>query len=248
MWTFSYYHNKNHYWIPYQTEGKHRPIIARIHDSQTRSSIFKNVSRLADTGHFVQQQMPPSRVERKQFALPTYLDLKKDKKNKAVLSKGTLYVKNRLQSQFLEHQLPSLIIRDDTPELTLFESREKRDSGSSFRGYCAEAESLDDVALVREHLIANKPEVAAANHVIYAYRFQSARGKTTENFKSDRDWGAGHALLKCMKENAIVNTVFVATHKCNPGSQRIGKKRFSNITELCLQAHKSMPCDSESDS
>ena len=75
-----------------------------------------------------------------------------------------------------------------------------KDSGSSFRGYNAEVTTINDVACVRQYLVANKPEVTNASHIIYAYRLES-RGKITENFDSDRDWSTGHELLKMIREN-----------------------------------------------
>ena len=217
--------------------GQSRAIIARIPDSNQKSLIFKNANRLHDTQHFISQQMPPSFTERRQFAMPEYQKLKSDPRSKAVLSQDKLYVKNKLQTQY---QAPTLSVHppSNTPPTEIKVSKDKKDSGSSFRGYSAEVNTINDVACVRQYLVANKPEVTNASHIIYAYRLES-RGKITENFDSDRDWSTGHELLKMMRENNMTNTLCIATRMCHPGFSHIGKKRFAHINDLCLQAYQS---------
>jgi len=95
---------------------------------------------------------------------------------------------------------------------------------------------MNDVVDINQHLICEKPCVASATHVIYAYRIEQ-RGKIIENFESDRDWGTGYELLKAMKKDDIINTVFIATRQCNPGFAHLGKKRFSHIIDACMQAY-----------
>lgn len=67
------------------TSDRSRAIIARIPDSDQRSLVFRNANRLKDTHHYISQQIPPSRAERKQLVLPEYKALKNDSRNKAVL-------------------------------------------------------------------------------------------------------------------------------------------------------------------
>ena len=137
-----------------------------------------------------------------------------DVSNKAVLRQDKLYVKGKLQTQFLKPQLPDTII-SDTPDTTMVaESREKRDGGSTFKGYAAKVANMDDVSRIKQHLTC-RHEVSGASHVIFAYRLEGRGGKITENFHSDRDWGTGHELLKMMKNNDIVNTLCIATRTCN---------------------------------
>ena len=216
--------------------NKQRSIIARIPNGRHRSIVFNNASRLRGTSHYITNQIPPSQQERRQFVLPEFKSRKADKNNKAVLKQDRLFVRNKLQTQFLPPSLPVISVRPDEASPTIAESSVRKDGGSAFKGYCAGVTSLNDVAAVRQHLITDKPDVAKATHVIYAYRFEGRAGKVTENFESDRDWGTGHELLKAMREHDMVNVICVATRTCSPGFVHIGRKRFSNINELCTQA------------
>ena len=83
-------------------------------------------------------------------------------------NKVRLFVKNKLQTQFLSVNLPDLPASDVHPT-TISESRKKTDSGSIFKGYPAKVFSMDEVAAVKQFLIVNKPDVTKATHVIYAY-------------------------------------------------------------------------------
>ena len=217
---------------------KSRPIIARIPDSDQRALVFRNANRLRDTHHYISQQIPPSIAERKQLVLPEYKALKNDNRNKAVLSQDKLFVKNKLQTQFLKATLPELPATDVTPT-KITESKKKVDSGSTFKGYSANVSTMSDIAAVRQFLITNKPDVMKASHVIYAYRYE-VRGKVFENFDSDRDCGTGYALLKHMREMDMNNIICVATRTCSPGFTHIHNRRFTHINDLCTQAFKNL--------
>ena len=113
--------------------GKQRPMIARIPVTAERSLIFRSANRLRDTKHFISSQMPPSRAERKQFALTEFKAKKADVTNKAVLRQDKLFVKGKLQTQFLRPRLPdtSIAIPNDTSMVA--ESREKQEGGNTFK-------------------------------------------------------------------------------------------------------------------
>ena len=215
--------------------GKSRPMIARIPDSGQRSSIFKNANRLRDTRHFISAQIPPSRSERKQFAMPEYKAKKEDPNNRAVLQQDKLFVRGKLQTQFTKAKLPHC----DNPSFqhAIKVSKEKKEGGSSFRGFYTPAHNLNDVSSAYTQLIC-RPDASKATHIIQAYRFEQ-RGKIVENFNSDRDWGTGYELLKAMRENDVTGVCF-AMRFCNPGHTHIGKKRFQIINDLCMQSYKTM--------
>ena len=216
--------------------GKTRPMIARIPNSEDRATIFKNAYRLKDTKHYISQQMPPSRAERRQFAMAEYKDKKTDDQNRASLVQDKLYVKGKLQTQFTKSALPESNTPPSKLELDVKESRDIKDGGSVFRGYFADATDMHDVSNIKQFLIC-KPEVASASHLILAYRMERKGGKIVENFDSDRDWGTGFRLLKMMRENDIIGVCF-ATRLCSPGYVHIGHKRFEHIGDLCLEAYE----------
>jgi hypothetical protein len=213
--------------------GHSRPMIARIPDSSQRADIFKNAKRLHSTKHFISAQIPPSRSERKQFAMPEYKAKKEDPNNRAMLRQDKLYVRGKLQTQYTQAKLPHC----DNPSFQhdIKVSKERKEGGSSFRGFYTQADNLQAVSSAHTQLIC-RPDVSRATYLIYAYRLEQ-RGKIVENFDSDRDWGTGHELLKAMRDNGVTGVCF-ATRICNPGYIHIGKKRFQIITDLCMQSYK----------
>jgi len=199
--------------------GSNRPIIARVMDGSKRGEILKSNSRLRDTGHYINSQIPPSRAERKQFALPDYKIKKEKKDNRAEFRNERLFIRGKEQIQFANPKLPESDLPNFYVDMKV--SKQKKEGGSSFRGYYACASSLKDVSDAHTQLICD-PNVAKATHVIYAYRF-TEHSKTVENFQSDRDWGTGHALLKAMRDEDITGVCF-AIRVCHPGYSHIGKK------------------------
>lgn len=221
-------------WIP----NKQRQIVAVIPNSEDRNKIFKNCYRLKDTAHYVQNQIPASQKERKQFAYPAFKDLSKNKANKAAIRQGTLYVKKKAQIQFMKPVLdrPAEVDEDLRDHISV--SEEKEEGGSVFQGFSAQAGSLDDVSKVRDALITFYPSVSAASDIVWASRIQLPGESIQENFDSDKDPGTGLELLNAMRKDKIENTVCVATRTCRPGYQHINRRRFELINELCLQAYQ----------
>ena len=73
--------------------GSQRAMTAKIPQSDQRKLIFQNANRQKVTRHYISQQLPASRSERRQFALPEYKTLKGDVRNKAVLAQDKPFVK-----------------------------------------------------------------------------------------------------------------------------------------------------------
>jgi hypothetical protein len=64
------------------------------------------------------------------------------------------------------------------------ESREQKDNGNIFKGYCARVTNVQDMSQVITCLVSNKPDVTKTSHVIYAHRLKGAKGnwpRTPEN-------------------------------------------------------------------
>jgi len=183
--------------------------------------------------------MPQSRTERNKFALPEYKIKKSDVSNKAVLRQDKLYLKGKLQFQYLKPILPVSPISLTPDTQSVKESREKRDGGNTFKGYAASVSDLKDIARIRQHLLC-RPDVAGSTHVIYAYRLDGRGAKKIENFDSDRDWGTGNALLNMMRDKDINNTLCIATRTYNADHIFIGNKRFQIINDLCNVAYNQL--------
>ena len=159
--------------------------------------------------------------------------MKADENNHARFIKDKLYVKGRLQEQFLEPILPE-VTPNDVHEHPICESEPVSDAGSTFRGYATQVSSLRDVSISRQDILL-RDGVATANHIITAFRIQ-VDDEIEENFLSDRDYGAGLELLKHMRENDHINCAMFATRICTPGFKHLGNKRFEYIKQVCTEA------------
>ena len=229
---------QNAYRLGKYMQGKQRPILATIPDGDDKYHIFKNISRLKNTGHFINQQMPASNTERRQFAMKEYQSKKADVRNKAMMKQDKLIIKGKVQKQYLRPNL-SVPKTSDTSDLVITHSQDKRDGGSTFKGFCMRAKGTEDVARAIQHL-STRSDVMESSHVIYAYRFSGPNGKMEENFESDTDWGTGFELLKAMRDKNIVDHVCIAIRICKPGYSHIGKNRFMHINDLCVQAYEKL--------
>jgi hypothetical protein len=216
--------------------GMSRPMIVKLPIAAEFSLVMSKVKSLSGTHHFITQQLPPTTRERKQFTLPMFKAVRQDKTRQARIVQDRLYVDGTLQCQFLPGVLPDVITvsspgDDDT---AISRSATTSDSGSTFTGFASPVHSLMDVRHVLDTLL-QQPQVAAATHLIYAYRIDNAG--IIENFDSDTDFGVGLELLKSMTDGNLMNTLFVATRTCGPNFVHIGKRRFDHVRTLCMEAH-----------
>jgi hypothetical protein len=211
--------------------GNKRSILAKFPIAQELDLVMKHTTRLANTKHYVQRQIPPELRERRQFALPTYLGKKSDSSNKARLHNDKLYLRGSLQTQFLPPALPQSALDDQQPDIG--KSPEHiTDCGHTFSGYCAPVTSLDDVSSAVNNVIASCPSA----HVMFAFRYQDDSGTLRENFESDGDYGVGLEMLRHMREQNTVGYVTIGTRLSTPDSSNIGRKRYDHVFKLCYQA------------
>jgi hypothetical protein len=179
--------------------------------------------------------MPPSQAECKQFIMPDYKTLKADPTSKAKIQQDKLVIKGRVQTQFMKPVLPEVPKTAGNDISNVSSSEDKAEGGSIFKGFSANVSNVHDIARIRK-ILALIPEVAAATHVVLAYRLKG-HGKIEENFDSDRDWNCGLELLKSMKSSNLTNTLWIATRTCSSDFKHIGNRRFELMTSLCAEAH-----------
>ena len=213
-------------------EGKSRPIIIKVPESDDVNMIMRNVGKLKGSKSYVDRQIPASMQERRRMTVPTF-KAAKQKGEKALIVRDKLFIKGNLQRQFLPANLP-----DNTfPAREMYdiaESKPIQDSGSIFNGYACEVHSLDDVRDALNQLIRN-PHIASATHVIYAFRCE-----TGDNFDSDGDWGIGYGLFKHMEDSNLDSKLFVVTRKCLPNFKHIGPKRIEHSVNACDEANEKL--------
>lgn len=214
-----------------------RPIIARFPFASDVDAIMAKVGELKGSRHFVNRQIPPEKRERKQFAMREFSEKRKNKDIKVRMVNENLFINGTLQRKFLPPSLPSGFDEtDDTEELDIHESDTIEDSGSTFKGYVNDVTSLEDVRATLDALVA-RPDVSAASHVIYAFRFHQdddTDKPLMENFDSDGDHGVGLKLLRAMQEKNVVGKLFVVTRSCATDYAHIGKRRFQHAIEACF--------------
>jgi hypothetical protein len=225
--------------IGYKNPNYSRSIIAKFPVANEREAVMKNANRLKDTDHRISKQIPASVRERTQFAWSDFKDKKKNPANKARLDNGKMYVKGRLQQQYLPPLLPVIPPDDnDVPEFNISASKSITDKGSTSTGYVAKVTCIDDVSAVLDQALLVEG-VAEATHRIFAYRIQQGRA-TVENFDSDGDHGIGLELLRKMQDDSITNRIWIATRSCHADFTHIGNKRYEHAKTVCSEASTSL--------
>ena len=212
-----------------------RSIIAKFPIAKEIELVMRHANRLRDTNHRISKQIPASVRERTQFAWSDFKDKKKNPANNARLDNGKMYVKGRLQQQYLPPVLPAISTDDeDIPTFNIAASNPITEKGSTFTGYAAEVKSMDDVSVVLDQTLMIDG-AADANHRIYAYSINQGR-TIVENFDSDGDHGIGLELLRKMQEGSVSNKIWITTRKCHSDFSHIGNKRFDHAKAVCAEA------------
>ena len=211
-------------------------ILAKFPIDVELDEILRHGNRIRVTRHRVSRQTPPSFTERNQFAMDTYKEKRSDVTNKARLQNVKLFIKGRLQTQFLEPTLPDPepIGNDDEDDTAPVESAQVKDSGSIFRGFAIKAGSMPDVTSGLQKII-TLPDVSSASHLIYEYRVKVGE-RIYENFQSDDDHGMGLDLLRMLRARDTQDVLCVVTRHCSPGFQHLGKKRFEHLKKTGKEA------------
>ena len=218
--------NANTFYIPVAhrlggRRGRHRAILAKFPIAVQLDEILKHGNRLRDTRHGVSRQTPPSITERNQFAMETYKDKRSDANNKARLNNGKLFIKGKLQTQFLEPTLPDPEpLGNDDDGTAPVESAKVKDSGSIFQGFAIKAKTLSDVTSGLQKVL-TLPDASAASHLIYAYRVKVGQ-RMHENFQSDDDHGMGLDLLRMLRTRDDQN-ILRFEHLQKTGKEAIDK-------------------------
>lgn len=216
-----------------QRPGKSRQIIARFPVASEFKAVMDETSRLKNTNHFICRQMPIELRERQDFALPVYKEKKKNKKNNAKMVSEKHFLNGQLQHQFLPAKLPETR-KLPAEMITVEDSSTKKDSGSTFIGYAANATLLADVRDARNKLLMDD-RMLGVSDLMYTYRV-GEKDSFRENFESDWDAGIGLSLLQWMQKHNLKNIVCFTTRTCAPGYKHIGNRRFEHSVNVCIPA------------
>jgi putative IMPACT (imprinted ancient) family translation regulator len=129
------------------------------------------------------------------------------------------------------------------PPLTIHTGTTITDSGSTFRGFAASVSSTQEVSEIMD-MLKSKPDIAAANHLIYAYRLGDCEGNVkSQNFHSDGDYGVGLHLLRHMEGEHSLNMLCVVTRTCTVNYSHIGNRRMEHAVNVCSTAMSALSQD-----
>jgi len=148
-------------------------------------------------------------TERNQLTMNTYKDKRIDFNNKAHLNNGKLFVKGKVQTEFLEPRLPDPELAEEDYEVEVTQSGTIKDSGSVFKGYAVSVNSLSDVT-------------SGIQEVMMSKNGQSV----SEHFHSDDDHGMGLDLWRMLRDSDKRNVLCLVSREYAPGFQHLGRKRF----------------------
>ena len=219
-----------------------RPIVARLASKEQVITVLKHGTNLKGTKISVNQQLPPSINERRQFSLSHSKTYSRQNGVKTRMSADKLYVNNELQRQLLPPSLP-----DSTPNVTslptMTSSLPKNTSSFMLQAFTCDVRSFDDVRHGYDSTLMSckSPDVLA-----YAYRFEGTAGKTKENYDSGGDFGAGLQLLKWMQANTCQNKLCVMAIRFHDATMRNKGRNFRDIMESALTEIVDAPHDDQS--
>jgi len=215
---------------------KPRNIVVKLSSTHSKDKIFKNVRNLAGKRHAgVEEQLPAEMQERRKRLWPLFKEAKEKAKNDSSMKvswsldklkiNGKLYqAKDDLQC-LNANELP-------TSQIKIAQSQKRFDTGSSFQGHAAQLSRNVPVAAVLAQLFQNR-SIASAEHNIYAYRTGNGPN-IKESCSDDGEHGAGHRLLKMLREESATDVVVICTRWFR--GTHIGPKRFNHIIECSKEA------------
>ena len=207
---------------------------------KSKDIIFSNVKSLAGkTQYSIQEQLPAEVSERRQRLWSKYKEAKSDQTNNVKWNLDKLVI-NGVSHSALDNQYeidPNIAAEHD---LEIKHTQHEIVDGSTFIGHAADIKCKGDVPIVMAKILQDR-SLASATHNIYAFRTMTQDGKIDEGYRDDGEHGAGHRLLKYLRDNDIDNTMTVVTRFF--GNKLLGKKRFDCITKSAEEAIQLLDSD-----
>jgi regulator of replication initiation timing len=214
-----------------KSNGKTRPIIAKL-SPQTRDAIFGYVRNLKDHADIkIQEQIPPEVQEKRNRLWPNFQEAKSDRANQVKWIGDKLMINGRIISAD-DEKIEINPANDLNNDIEIFQSEHKTEDGSTVMGHAASISNPQDIPAVLAKLYQDRL-IAAADHNMYAYRI----GRTTnlkEGCNDDKEYGAGTALLKQLREDRRSNVIVIVTRWF--GGKHIGPRRFELFKECAGEA------------
>ena len=209
-----------------QNKNGTRPIVANLATQAARDMVFSKLKNLKQGSKFsVNEQLPPEVTERRKRLWSKYKEAKQNKTNKVKWSLDKLFINGKCFTAFDDDiEVNPVDLEND---IEIKHTKHTTVDGSTFMGHCAEIESKNDISSVMAKLMQDR-SVASATHNIYAYRTKDGNS-IKEGFRDDGEHGAGHQILRLLREMNIENCMIVVTRWY--GGQHMGPQRFTCITD-----------------
>ena len=212
---------------------KPRPLIAKLINTTSKDTIFKNVKNLKNKKEIsVQEQLPPEVSECRKRLWAKYKEAKTNSANKVSWATDRLII-NGVSYSSKDENIEINPAESSRKNIDLHHTAHVVVEDSTFMGHAVRISSKEDVSDVLAELLKDKA-VAGATHNVYAYRVQDANGQIFERSKDDGEHGAGYQILKMLREREETNVMIVVTRWF--GTKHLGPRRFQCIKESAENA------------
>ena len=222
---------------PRRPGAKPRPIIAKMLKSRDAEHILnatrpKKGARLDRAAIHVTPQIPEElREQRKKMNSQADVYRKADCNADVKVRDDHIIVnKNKIKCTVTPPPTQAVLQMDEnnkiaTSNTKIISSHEICESGSKFTLFTAKVSKPEQARLA--YLKVNSiPHVAAATHLISAYRFENGN----HSWEDDGDFGLGRYLYKLLDESDVKNRIVFLSRDF--GGTHMGQRRFDIVKEL----------------
>ena len=214
------------------TSQASRPIVVKFVTRKGREMVLQHGKNLKGMKYFVREQMPSVMRERRQAQNDRLKELRQHHPDRS--TNRIHFVKDKLLHNGKVVPAPfEYNVLPDIPAIPL-EYDELCHSepivfhGSIFQGHAMNVQTVEDAVSARNALFQNTA-VAAAEHIMYAYRIDTYDG-IFEMGNSDDGECKGSDILVRLLERQEKDNVFLAVSRVHHGGN-LGQKRFDLIKQ-----------------
>ena len=214
-----------------------RPIVVKFLTRKGKEMVLRHGKNLKGLRYFVSEQMPSTMRERRSAQNDRFKELRQNNpdrnSNKIHFVKDQLLHNGKVVPSSFEHNvLPDIpVIPLDYDELCHSEPISL--NGSTFQGHAINVQTVEDAVSARNALFQNTA-IAAAEHIVYAYRIDTHDG-IFEMGNSDDGECRGSEILVRLLECEERDNIFLAVSRVRCGGN-IGKRRFELIKQAGEEA------------
>ena len=232
---------------PYKKD-QNRSIIVKCKDKATKVAILKNKNKLKDVKndkdmpYYINKQLPEAYVETNREIREIIKVAKKKAKDAGQdipdikVKERKVYVNKQPQIKALQIVKPQDLFVDKAEQekldkIKFYHSDTKTDQGSAFTGFVAKCSNITEA---RRAYVKIKQLYTDADHIIAAFT-----NRNTTGYQDDREFGAGHKLLKTIQDQQTNNIAVYVVRRF--GGKLLGAARHDHIKQVALEALAKIP-------